>query len=92
MVSFFRKAVSAMEGLVALLLSGGGIRVAELSVFAAELSVPVEELPLLLPQAVKQMTAVASAGIKNIFFMICLLKTALKTVPAAGLRREWNNF
>jgi len=46
----------------------------------------------LLPQAVKQMTAVASAGIKNIFFMICLLETALKTVPAAGLRREWNNF
>jgi len=77
---------------VALLLSGGGIRVAELSVFAAELSEPVEELPLLLPQAAKQMAATASAGIKNNLFMICLLETALKTVPAAGLRGESNNF
>jgi len=74
MVSFFRKAVSAMEGLVALLLSGGGISVAELSVFAAELSLLVDVSLLLLQQTVKQKEPAASTEIKNNCFMIIFWK------------------
>jgi hypothetical protein len=72
--------VSASEGLVALLLSGGGITLAELSVlFVLE--------PALLSQAVTKMALTASAAIKCSFFIIYFLDMLKKIMPVSPAKQ-----
>lgn len=80
--------MSAVEGLVALLLSAG------LVIFDDELSV-LSVLPLpvvLLPQAAKIMAVAATVSIKVIFFMVYFFGADKKTMPRHSLCGSNNLF